>query len=218
MLRLSYYSLLWKFVQIIMVPKPGKPIYDVTSYQPISLLPIPTKIFEKILLKSLRSDVDLSALLPDYHFGFQAGHSTIHQTHRIVHEIAKSLERKRLCTAVFLDVTQAFDKVWHTGLLYKIKTKLPGPYYLLFKSYLHTRFFQVQKFIFHLPRGVVRRPTTKCPRTLALLMVKNRIMDMSYGGHRNVLRICRQKKITFCVLSFKYGKKIGFGHTCSTRR
>jgi hypothetical protein len=31
-LRLSYYPLLWKFVQIIMVPKPGKPVDDVTSY------------------------------------------------------------------------------------------------------------------------------------------------------------------------------------------
>jgi len=128
-----------------MVPKPGKPINDVTSYRPISLLPIHSKIsLKKLLLIRLRSDVDLSALLPDYQFGFRAGHSTIHQRHRIVHEIAKSLEGKRLCTEVFLDVTQAFDKVWHTGLLYKIKTTLPNPYYLLLKSYLHTRFFQVK--------------------------------------------------------------------------
>ena len=35
MLRLSYYPLLWKFGQIIMVPKPGKPAHDVTSYRPI---------------------------------------------------------------------------------------------------------------------------------------------------------------------------------------
>jgi len=61
--------------------------------------------------------------------------------HRIVHEIAKSLEGKRVCTAVFLDVTQASDKVWHTGLLYKMRTTLPS---LLLKSYLHTRFFQVK--------------------------------------------------------------------------
>jgi len=74
MLHLSYYSLLWKFARIIMVPKPGKPINDVTSYRPISLFPIPSKIFEKLLLKRLRSDVDLSALLPDYQFGFRAGH------------------------------------------------------------------------------------------------------------------------------------------------
>jgi hypothetical protein len=123
----------------------------------------------QLLLKSLRSDADLSALLPDYQFGFQAGHSTIHQTHRIVHEIAKSLEGKRLCTAVFLDVTQAFDKVRHTGLLYKIKTTLRSPYYLLLKSYLHTRFFQVKYNGSYSTCHGVRRPTRKCLRTLALL-------------------------------------------------
>jgi hypothetical protein len=48
-----------------MVPKPGKPVNGVISYRPISLLPIPSKVFEKLLLKRLRRDVDLSALLPD---------------------------------------------------------------------------------------------------------------------------------------------------------
>jgi hypothetical protein len=70
MLRLSYYPLLWKFTQIIMVPKPGKPVNDITSYRPVSLLPIPSKVFEKLLLKRLRSDVDLSALFHDYRCGF----------------------------------------------------------------------------------------------------------------------------------------------------
>jgi hypothetical protein len=62
MLRLSYCPLLWKFTQIIMVLKPGKPAHDVTSYRPISLLPIPSKVFEKVLLKRLRSDVDFPTL------------------------------------------------------------------------------------------------------------------------------------------------------------
>jgi len=126
-LRLSYYPLLRKFAQIIMIPKPGKPVNKVTSYRPISLLPIPSKVFEKLLLKRLRSYVDLSALLPNYQLGFKTGHSTIHQTHRVVHEIAKGFEVQQLCTVAFLDITQAFDKVWHTGLLYKLKTTLPGP-------------------------------------------------------------------------------------------
>jgi len=134
MLRLSYYPLLWKFAQILMVPKPGKPTHEVTSYRPISLLPILSKIFEKLLLKRLRSDVDLSHLIPGYQFGFRPGHSPIQQTHCVVNKIVTSLEECTLCTAVFLDVAQAFDKVWHTGLLYKLKATLPGPYYLLLKS------------------------------------------------------------------------------------
>jgi hypothetical protein len=91
-LRLSYYPLLWKFAQIIMIPKLGKHVDDVTSYRPINLLPFPSKVYEKLLLKRLRSDVDLSAVLPDYQFSFRVGHSTIHQTQRVVHDIAKGLE------------------------------------------------------------------------------------------------------------------------------
>ena len=144
MLRLSYYPLLWKFAQIIMVPKPGKPAHDVASYRPISLLPILSKIFEKLLLQRLRSDVDLSHLIPGYQFGFRPGHSPVQQAHRVVNEIVTSLEERTLCTAVFLDVAQAFDKVWHIGLLYKLKATLPGPYYLLLKSYLTDRYFQVR--------------------------------------------------------------------------
>jgi len=60
---LSYYPLLWKFVQIIMVPKPGKPVAEVTSYRSISLLPILSKVFEKLLLKG---SVEISTSLHSY--------------------------------------------------------------------------------------------------------------------------------------------------------
>ena len=83
------------------------------SYSPISLLPIPSKVFEKLHLKRLQPDVDISHLIPGYQFGFRPGHSPIQQAHRVVNEIVTSLEERALCTAVFLDVAQAFDKVWH---------------------------------------------------------------------------------------------------------
>jgi hypothetical protein len=43
-----------------------------------------------------------------------------------------------------LDIKQAFDKVWHRGLLYKIKLNLPSEYYLIFMSYLSDRHFQIK--------------------------------------------------------------------------
>lgn len=82
--------------------------------------------------------------MPDYQFGFRKRHSTIHQIHRIINKIATSLEEKQYCTAVFLEISQAFDKVWQIGLLYKIKNTLPSPYYLLLKSYISERYFQVK--------------------------------------------------------------------------
>jgi hypothetical protein len=43
-----------------------------------------------------------------------------------------------------LDIPQAFDKIWHPGLLYKIKGIFPTNYYNLLKSYLSERFFEVK--------------------------------------------------------------------------
>jgi len=46
---------------------------------------------------------------------------------------------------LFLDVAQVFDRVWHDGLLYKLKKFLPAPYYLLIRSYLQNRTFSVRQ-------------------------------------------------------------------------
>lgn len=45
---------------------------------------------------------------------------------------------------MFLDISQAFDRVWHEGILYKLKEFLPPTYYLLIKSYLTDRHFQIR--------------------------------------------------------------------------
>jgi hypothetical protein len=48
------------------------------------------------------------------------------------------------CSAAFLDISQAFDKVWHTGLLYKLRQSLPLNYFLLLQTYLHNRHFFIK--------------------------------------------------------------------------
>ena len=62
----------------------------------------------------------------------------------MVSEIQMALECKKYCSAVFLDVAQAFDKVWHDGLLFKLKRDLPHHFYLIIKSYLKDRHFYVK--------------------------------------------------------------------------
>jgi hypothetical protein len=61
-----------------------------------------------------------------------------------VNKIRQSLEQKEYCAAVFLDIQQTFDWVWHEGLLYKLKSVLPNSYYMVLKSYLLGRKFQVK--------------------------------------------------------------------------
>jgi hypothetical protein len=54
------------------------------------------------------------------------------------------LNNKRVCSAVFLDIAQAFDRVWHRGLLHKLRSALSDHFYLLLKSYLTNRHFHVK--------------------------------------------------------------------------
>lgn len=143
-LRLEYFPAQWKVAQIILIPKPGKKLEDLQSYRPISLLPVISKIFEKLFVKRLKPILISKNLIPAHQFGFRQQHSTVEQVHRIVDKISKDLEAKRYCAAAFLDVSQAFDKVWHKGLLYKLKLNIPHHYYQILKSYLSNRYFQVK--------------------------------------------------------------------------
>ena len=54
-IRLKYVPDMWKVAEIIMIAKSGKPDHYVKSYRPVSLLPIISKLFEKLLLKRLRT-------------------------------------------------------------------------------------------------------------------------------------------------------------------
>ena len=144
-IRLQHIPKSWKKAEIITIPKPGKSLNDVSSYRPISLLPIISKLFEKLFMKRLKSIIIKNKLIPSHQFGFREKHSTIEQVHRVTNKIEKALEEKKVCSAVFLDVAQAFDKVWHEGLLCKLSKLLPPSYCNLIKSFLTDRTFRVRQ-------------------------------------------------------------------------
>lgn len=143
-LRVGCYPSQWKISQIILIPKPGRDLTLPGSYRPISLLPIASKVFEKLLLKRIKPLINQNNLTPEHQFGFREKHSTTEQIHRITNIIHNSFERKQYCSAAFLDIANAFDKVWHLGLLYKIKKNLPHHYFIFFKSFLTDRYFQIK--------------------------------------------------------------------------
>jgi hypothetical protein len=97
-----------------------------------------------MILKRLLPLVKINSLIPSHQFVFKERHSTIEQTHRIIQRIYEALENKQYCSAAFLDISQALDKVWHTGLVYKLRRSLPLNYLLILKSYLHSRHFLVK--------------------------------------------------------------------------
>lgn len=89
--------------------------------------------------------IEEKELTPVHQFGFRESHSTVDQVHRITNIIEKALEEKKVCSAVFLDVAQAFDRVWHVGLFYKLRKLLPVQFSQLLESYLSDRYFRVKQ-------------------------------------------------------------------------
>jgi hypothetical protein len=73
----------------ILILKPGKP-NELTCYRPISLLPIVSKIVEKLLLKRLLKWLKIM-FIPNHQFGFRERYPTIEQTQHIVQRINEAL-------------------------------------------------------------------------------------------------------------------------------
>lgn len=142
--RLGHFPERWKKSIIIMIPKLGKDQTVPSSYRPISLLSCLSKLFEKCLMTRINQFLNLHNIIPSHQFGFRQNHGTIEQVNRITSEIRGAFENREYCTAIFLDVAQAFDRVWLEGLMYKIKSTLPANTHKLLKSYLYDRKFAVR--------------------------------------------------------------------------
>ena len=113
------YPTLWKKANVQAVHKKSSR-QDKTNYRPISLLPICSKIFEKILFNSIYNHFHENKLLSKHQSGFRPGDSTINQLLAITHDIYESFESGCETRALFPDISKAFDKVWHDGLILKV--------------------------------------------------------------------------------------------------
>jgi hypothetical protein len=134
----------WKLATIKMIPKPHRDKHNPANYRPISLLSSVSKVFEKILKCRLTALTNSLSLLPDHQFGFRSGFDAEMQLVRVVDQITMAFNNDAYCMGIFLDVEQAFDRVWHTGLISKLATmRLPDCYIHLIHSYLTNRKFQV---------------------------------------------------------------------------
>ena len=131
----------WKKANIIPVHKKDSR-QNKMNYRPISLLPTFGKIFEKVIFDEIYKYLCENRLLVQQQSGFRPGDSTINQLLSITHNIYKAFEAcPTLETrAVFLDLSKAFDRVWHDGLLYKLKCNgIKGNVLALIQNYLANR-------------------------------------------------------------------------------
>ena len=115
----------------------------VSNYRPLSLLPIISEIFEKLIVNKLFKFFENKNLLSKHQPGFRLGDSCIYQRLTISHDIILSFGCSPTLETrdVFLDIFKAFDRVWHNGLLFKLKKDCArGNLFELITSSLSRRF------------------------------------------------------------------------------
>ena len=129
----------WKLANVVPVYKKDNPKL-VTNYRPISLLSSLSKVFERAIFNKIYNFCELNGILTPHNSGFKKNDSTINRLIHLTHLIHKGLDDEQKVAMVFLDISKAFDKIWHSGLLFKLKKRgIRGNLLKLLESYLRNR-------------------------------------------------------------------------------
>ena len=96
--------------------------YIAKNYRPVSLLSVVSKVFEKLANNRIVNHLEEDDLFSDFQYGFRSSRSTADLLKVVSDRIARGFKRSGATQAVALDISKSFDKVWHAGLLHKIKS------------------------------------------------------------------------------------------------
>ena len=134
----------WKMSSVCPVFKNAGDRCSPSQYRPISLLSVMSKLFESVINKAVISHLDRNKLLSDNQYGFRSSRSTADILTVITHRVSEALDKGRETRTVALDISKAFDRVWHKGLLHKLSSYgISGDVLAIIKSFLSDRSLRV---------------------------------------------------------------------------
>ena len=91
------------------------------NYRPVSILSVVSKVFKKLVNNRIAGHLEKYGLFSDFQYGFRSSRSTADLLTVVSDRIARAFNRSGATRAVALDISEAFDRVWHAGLLHKLK-------------------------------------------------------------------------------------------------
>lgn len=113
---------------------------EVKNYRPISLVPILSKLFEKVIYSKMYSFFEQMHLISNNQNGFRKGRSTKMAIHDLLQVVTGSMDERIPVCALYMDMSKAFDYVNHTILLHKLNNNgIRGNSLKLLESYLSNR-------------------------------------------------------------------------------
>ena len=130
----------WKVSSVVPVFKKVGERSTAKNYCPVSLLSVVSKAFEKLVNNRIVDHLEKCGLFSDFQYGFRSSRSTADLLIVVSNRITRAFNRPGATQAVALDISKAFDRVWHAGLLHKLKSyEISG----LISSFLSNRRLQV---------------------------------------------------------------------------
>ena len=137
-------SNVWKQANVSPIHKKNDPSDVVSDYRPISLLSTAGKVLGKNVHKHLFNFLNAHHVIKTIQSGFVPGDSTANQLVDIYNTFCKALDEGKEFRVIFCDISNAFDRVWHKGLLYKLETAgISGSLLSWFTDYLNDRLQRV---------------------------------------------------------------------------
>ena len=144
LVRIGGFSMCWRVGNISPVPKSGSANSCPSGYRPITITPVLSKVFERLLAKRLNNFAEKKNLFPHLQFGFRKGLGTCDALLTITNFVQKALDCGCQVRMVGLDHSAAFDRVNHKTLIFKLRQLgVGGPFLSILTEFSSNRLQRV---------------------------------------------------------------------------
>ena len=144
LVRIGGFSMCWRVGNVTPVPKSGSANSCPSDYRPITITPVLSKVFERLLAKRLNNFAEKKNLFPNLQFGFRKGLGTCDALLTITNFVQKALDFCSEVRMVGLDFSAAFDRVNHKALIFKLRQLgVGGPFLSILTEFLSNRLQRV---------------------------------------------------------------------------
>ena len=112
---------IWKITRISPIPKIVNPS-QLKNCQPISILPILSKIYEKLVLQQMTEFIEKQLIYHKHQSGYRKNRSTTTLLMKLYDDIKTSINNSEITTAIFADYSKDFDTIDFHTLIQKMHT------------------------------------------------------------------------------------------------